>query len=107
MSILVTGCAGFIASNVCRQLLEDGQTVVGVDNFANTYDIRLKNWRMDQLTPNENFSFHRLDICDYEAMRSLFRDNCQDASSAFSAVINLGARAGFATVCKTPGFTTR
>ena len=42
MSVLVTGCAGFIGSNVCRMLLEQGQTVEGVDNLNDAYDPRIK-----------------------------------------------------------------
>ena len=57
MSILVTGCAGFIASNVCRILLDDGQTVEGVDNLNDAYDVRVKHWRLDRLKSHHNFRF--------------------------------------------------
>ena len=40
---LVTGAAGFIASQVCRQILEQGDQVIGVDNLNDYYDVRLKN----------------------------------------------------------------
>jgi len=62
---LVSGAAGFIASQVSKQLLDQGDHVVGVDNLNDYYDVRLKNWRLDQLKahPNaENFSFSCLDI---------------------------------------------
>ena len=42
MRILVTGAAGFIGSHVCDQLLADGHTVVGLDNFNDMYDPALK-----------------------------------------------------------------
>ena len=42
---LVTGAAGFIASQVCSQLLDQGDQVVGVDNINDYYDVRLKEWR--------------------------------------------------------------
>ena len=90
MSILVTGCAGFIASNVCRILLDDGQTVEGVDNLNDAYDVRVKHWRLDRLKSHHNFRFHNLDIADNAAMRALFASS----GSAFSSVVNLGARAG-------------
>ncbi|MCH7785896.1 MAG: GDP-mannose 4,6-dehydratase [Chloroflexi bacterium] len=88
MSILVTGCAGFIASNVCRLLLEEGHTIHGVDNLNDAYDVRLKHWRLEQLESNPNFHFHNMDISDYPAMLSLFE------ADTYSSVINLGARAG-------------
>jgi nucleoside-diphosphate-sugar epimerase len=46
---LVTGAAGFIASQVCDQLLAAGHTVVGVDNLNDYYDVRLKDYRLSQL----------------------------------------------------------
>ena len=49
MHYLVTGCAGFIASRVCEILLEQGHTVVGVDNLNDYYDVRLKDWRLSRL----------------------------------------------------------
>ena len=70
MSILVTGCAGFIASNVCRILLADGETVEGVDNLNDAYDVRVKHWRLDQLKSHPNFRFHNLDISDNADMRA-------------------------------------
>ena len=53
-SYLVTGAAGFIASQVCRQLIEQGDSVVGVDNLNDDYDIVLKNWRLDQFRNYSN-----------------------------------------------------
>ena len=94
MSILVTGCAGFIGSNVCRLLLEDGESVEGVDNISDAYDVRLKHWRLDQLKRHTRFRFRNVDISDYSAIRPLFEGNESGASPRFSAVANLGARAG-------------
>lgn len=85
---LVTGAAGFIASKVAEFLLADGHEVVGVDNLNDAYDVRLKHWRLAQLEGKPGFGFHKLDICDREAMERLFRD-CR-----FEAVLNLAARAG-------------
>jgi nucleoside-diphosphate-sugar epimerase len=89
---LVTGAAGFIASQVSSQLLDQGDHVVCVDNLNDYYDVRLKNWRLEQLKahPNaENFSFARLDIEDQAKVVDLFK-----AESPFDAVLNLAARAG-------------
>jgi nucleoside-diphosphate-sugar epimerase len=89
---LVTGAAGFIASQVSKQLLDQGDHVVGVDNLNDYYDVRLKNWRLEQLKAHphaENFSFACLDIEDYTKLVDLFK-----AEGPFVAVLNLAARAG-------------
>lgn len=87
MRLLVTGCAGFIASKVTEFLLADGHTVVGIDNLNDAYDVRLKHWRLAQLQGKTGFEFHRLDITDREALRGVFEQK-------FDAVLNLAARAG-------------
>ena len=89
---LVTGTAGFIASQVSKQLLDLGYNVVGVDNLNNYYDVRLKNWRLEQLKahPNaRNFTFSNLDIEDHAKLIDLFKSGVP-----FDAVLNLAARAG-------------
>jgi len=89
---LVTGLCGFIASQVCSQLLEQGDQVIGVDNLNDYYDVRLKKWRLDQLTshPNaNNFRFVNLDIENQENLKELCR-----SEGHFDAVLNLAARAG-------------
>jgi len=89
---LVTGCAGFIGWKVTELLLVDGHTVVGVDNLNDAYDVRLKHWRLGQIRDHPNFTFHRMDITDREALRGLFRE--ATVGDLWSAVINLAARAG-------------
>ena len=89
---LITGAAGFIASQVCQEILDQGNQVIGLDNLNNYYDIRLKKWRLAQLEkhPNaQNFSFIELDIEDQEKLDDLFKKEEQ-----FDAVLNLAARAG-------------
>ena len=46
MKILVTGSAGFIGFHVCKKLLEQGNTVVGIDNLNKYYDQNLKKTRL-------------------------------------------------------------
>ncbi|MHC4956812.1 MAG: NAD-dependent epimerase/dehydratase family protein [Planctomycetota bacterium] len=86
---LVTGAAGFIASKVTELLLDAGHTVAGVDNMNDAYDVRLKDWRLKQIVDREGFSFHRIDICDRDALEAVF-----DSHGPFDAVVNLAARAG-------------
>ena len=89
---LVTGATGFIASQVSKQLLDQGERVVGVDNLNDYYDVRLKNWRLEQLKAHPhagNFSFACLDIEDQAKLSNLFQ-----AEGPFDAVLNLAARAG-------------
>ena len=89
---LVTGCAGFIASKVTDQLLQAGHAVVGVDCVNDAYDPRLKQWRLAQLLPRENFQFHKIDITDLDALTPLFAPIA--GNPPFDAVVNLAARAG-------------
>ena len=91
-NFLVTGAAGFIASQVSKQLLDRGDRVVGVDNLNDYYDIRLKNWRLEQLKAHPNalsFTFSELDIEDQANLSDLFK-----TLGPFDAVLNLAARAG-------------
>ena len=75
---LVTGAAGFIASQVCSQLLDQGNQVVGVDNLNDYYDVRLKEWRLQQLENHsnaQNFYFEKkLDIENQESLKVLFKN---------------------------------
>nr|WP_041578372.1 GDP-mannose 4,6-dehydratase [Bdellovibrio bacteriovorus] len=86
--VLVTGVAGFIASKVAELLLADGVEVIGIDNLNSYYDVRLKNWRLDQLKNTKGFTFQHLDIEDNKALAELFDQH------QFDVVFNLAARAG-------------
>ncbi|MEI6846830.1 MAG: NAD-dependent epimerase [Chlorobiaceae bacterium] len=88
MHILVTGAAGFIGFHVCRQLLERGEQVTGVDNMNDYYDVSLKEARLSMLLPYNGFRFIKADIADRSAMEALFR------SGGFERVVNLAAQAG-------------
>jgi len=85
--ILVTGAAGFIGSFLCRKLLDQGWTVVGLDNLNEYYDPGLKRARLQRLDA-PGFTFHALDLADREGMAQLF------ASQRFDVVVNLAAQAG-------------
>ena len=87
--ILVTGAAGFIGQKVSEFLLNDGIEVIGVDNLCETYDVRLKEWRLSQLENQPGFYFRRVDICDSDMLREAFNE-----STPLDGVIHLAARAG-------------
>jgi UDP-glucuronate 4-epimerase len=91
MKILVTGVAGFIGFHVANYLLSRGDTVVGIDNINDYYDIRLKQGRLQELATNKNssvFTFIKMDIADRSAMEILFK------AQQFDKVIHLAAQAG-------------
>ena len=88
MKILVTGAAGFIGFHTCKQLCERGDTVVGLDNFNDYYDVSLKEARAAVLEPYDNFRMVRIELADREAMDTLF------AEEQFDKVVHLAAQAG-------------
>ena len=87
MRYLVTGVAGFIGARVSEQLLDSGNTVLGVDNMNTSYDVRMKEYRLNKIRGREGFEFHHLDISDRKAVEKL-------GGKPIDAVINLAARAG-------------
>ncbi len=93
-TFLVTGVAGFIAAKVAEQLVRRGDQVVGVDNLCDSYDVRLKQWRMDQLRAQPGMEFHPVDVADLSALRPLFQRRASLGECPFDGVINLAARAG-------------
>ncbi len=88
MTIMVTGCAGFIGSHVTDKLLDMGKKVVGIDNFDQFYDQSIKIKNIEHNLDNENFIFHRADIREKAQMEKIFHDNEIDT------LIHLAARAG-------------
>jgi len=88
MRILVTGSAGFIGFHLSQRLLADGHEVLGIDNFSDYYDVRLKEARNDQLEANDRFQVARISLEDGAAV--------MEAWSAFAPeiVFHLAAQAG-------------
>jgi UDP-glucuronate 4-epimerase len=85
---LVTGAAGFIGFHCCKQLLQKGVHVVGLDNLNDYYDVQLKKDRLSQLTSHSAFEFCQLDLSDREAIPQLFSEK------RFHVVLHLAAQAG-------------
>lgn len=88
MNILVTGAAGFIGYSLAARLLARGDTVLGIDNLNDYYDVALKEARLARLGGEAKFSFMRLDIADRAGMTGFF------AARRFDAVVHLAAQAG-------------
>jgi UDP-glucuronate 4-epimerase len=88
MKILVTGAAGFIGFHLSRQLLGKGHEVTGVDSISGYYSTRLKQDRVELLSPYRMFSFSEMDVCNRSDIESLF------ASGNFDMVIHLAAQPG-------------
>ena len=77
MRFLVTGTAGFIGFHVAKRLLENGRTVVGLDNLNAYYDPKLKEARRDELKKLKNFHFVQLNLADRDGMAALFVEHRQ------------------------------
>ncbi|MCH8136611.1 MAG: SDR family NAD(P)-dependent oxidoreductase, partial [Proteobacteria bacterium] len=88
MKILVTGAAGFIGFHTAKQLLQRGETVVGLDNFNDYYDVSLKESRAAILDDFDNFRMLRIELADRDAMEALFE------TEQFEKVVHLAAQAG-------------
>ena len=86
--VLVTGAAGFIGFHLCRRLLDEGYTVVGIDNMNAYYDVHLKESRLEQLKAHDRFTFEKLDIANLKGLQTLF------SRESFEVVVNLAAQAG-------------
>ncbi|GAB3260741.1 GDP-mannose 4,6-dehydratase [Larkinella harenae] len=88
MTILLTGGAGFIGSNLAEQLLNEGHRVVCLDSLDAYYDPNSKWENVRQSLNHPEYQFHQGDIRDAALVGTLFETN------AFDAVIHLAARAG-------------
>lgn len=86
--ILVTGAAGFIGSNLVRQLLINGKQVIGIDNFDMFYDVNLKRANLEDLLTSPGFTLYEGDIRDRQFLTDVI------STSAPDCVVHLAARAG-------------
>ena len=88
LRVLVTGSAGFIGFHTCSRLLQQGATVLGIDNFSDYYDPALKEARSAILENHPGFTLVRASIEDRAAFGDAWRDFRPDI------VIHLAAQAG-------------
>lgn len=109
--ILVTGTLGFIGYHLTRRLLEEGHTVVGIDNINSYYDVRQKYAKLPELGIGQEgvwenvqyishrfpgFTFYKMDITDRYSLEKLFEQE------QFDLVCNLAAQAGVQYSIKNP-----
>ena len=89
-TILITGAAGFIGSNLVKRLLTDYEdiTVIGIDNMNDYYDVSLKESRLAELSAFRNFTFIRGSIADKSLITEIFTQYKP------CVVVNLAAQAG-------------
>jgi UDP-glucuronate 4-epimerase len=87
MKVLVTGAAGFIGSHLSERLLAEGREVVGVDNFDDFYDPRIKRQNIAGCLKNKKFRLIEADIRDRDAMDKA-------VGNSVEIIIHLAARAG-------------
>lgn len=85
---LVTGTAGFIGYHLAERLLARGDSVVGVDNVNDYYDVRLKEARLARLARHAGHRFEKVDLADRVALTRVFEE------ARPQVVVNLAAQAG-------------
>lgn len=103
MKVLVTGAAGFIGHQVTLALLARGDTVIGIDNLNDYYNVNLKKARLNNIAQADTakrFQFELLDIADSAKMAQLFSTHKPDT------VVHLAAQAGVRYSIKNPAAYT-
>lgn len=90
-TILITGAAGFIGSNLIKELFNtvDDIKIIGIDNMNDYYDVSIKEYRLEKINKlNKNFIFIKGDISDKDTIDNLFNEYKP------RVVVNLAAQAG-------------
>jgi len=90
-TVLVTGAAGFIGSNLVRRLFYDFRNIklIGIDSITDYYDVNIKYERLKEIELlNRDWTFVRASIADKDVVKKIFSEN------KISVVVNLAAQAG-------------
>lgn len=98
MKILITGAAGFIGYHTCSYFLKNNHIIVGIDNFNNYYDLKLKKDRVKNLKKkyDNRFKLFNIDLNNNLKLSKIFK------KEKFDVVINLAAQAGVRYSLKNP-----
>lgn len=88
MRVLITGAAGFIGSALALRLLDRSDTVIGIDNHNNYYDVAIKEARLARHLTHPKYTHLRIDLADRKAVEEAF------ATHKPQRVVNLAAQAG-------------
>ena len=97
-TILVTGSSGFIGYYLVKRLLKEFKVkVIGLDNMNDYYDVRLKEYRLNELKQFDNFTFIRGNLADKKLVDDIFKEYKP------SIVVNLAAQAGVRYSIENPG----
>ena len=94
MKLLVTGCAGFIGSNLCEAVLQKGHEIIGIDNFDPFYNKEIKVKNLEGLLKNKSFRFFECDFTDKNGLQVI---------PDFDLVVHLAAKAGVRPSISDPG----
>jgi len=97
MKIIVTGCAGFIGSNLTEYLLGKGFEVIGVDNFNPYYSPEIKEFNIASFKEDQKFTLYKVDIVDKSALEKIF-----EQQKNVKAIVHLAAWAGVTYSVKAP-----
>lgn len=86
----ITGVAGFIGSNLAKKILKENNEIqiVGLDNMNDYYDVKLKEYRLNELKKYNNFKFIKGNLADKETVENIFKEYKPEI------VVNLAAQAG-------------
>ena len=90
-TVLVTGAAGFIGSNLVKRLFKDIHDikVIGIDSITDYYDVNIKYGRLKEIEAlGCDWQFYQASIADRTSLENIFREN------KISVVVNLAAQAG-------------
>ncbi|MGD0769555.1 MAG: NAD-dependent epimerase/dehydratase family protein [Tepidisphaeraceae bacterium] len=86
MKVFLTGAAGFIGSRLAKAILQRGDKVIGLDNMNDYYPLEHKQRHLNDLIPENRFSFIRADLCDAPRIRELLNQHRPDAVAHLAAM---------------------